>query len=1408
MRRKKIAARILAAVLTASMSISMVPSLVLAEDFSDGAEFSAGEGVELTVIPEGGAAQEEETEIGDDFLEEAVDPFSDGGMAEDDISEIFEEEDFSAGEDSYSASVDYITVEKYDAEGNGEFLVAPAAIEYDDYKWGGEKLELAQIAYQGSYSSVTGIADASQDDGYLDNGDMENGQWIAVQNGTKKTFGYLGYGMSSGSVYRFIYCTTSDGSDVGIGSSSSQKNSLISYIMGLTDEQKNGSAKAAYEAAMAVIVNGKATAEDVSAAQAALDEALNPKIPAESITLDKDKLILGVNDKLSVQATVLPENTTDTLTWSIADTSIATVDSNGNLKASIYPGETTLTVKANDSVYVSIPVTVTAKSYVTISVEVYENSRSDYNRNGRYLVEPTQISMTSNRYIKDILADAVGGLGNLKLDYDNYDQVIGIRDDTQEDGFVDDKDFYTSNKWGYLVDGDVRANGGGNSYNDNVVAPGQVIRVIYAYRGSSYFSDDNVPKYAANKDELIALMAGMNARQKQTAEYAAAKEVALYGDATNDVAGAIASLKGLPENPVVLSAKNVEIRMGESVTVTADSSVEWSINPDSSDVAAVTGKTDLMNSESYCAITGKKPGTTTVYATNSEGYRAECKVTVIPPVYFQADDGTVIEMNQDGSFDLSSLNVGRFVINKSKEDETAAIFECEDKIPVWNPVDKTWNTSFHWWVDDETGTWQPAAAKLTKPVTVSTNYFKTQFTINYTQISGITDMKAYIGENEVSMENPFEITGTMWTENNNYYGETVTVKAKDSEGNEITIPSQALAYETDDPNYNFRFVGNKLIINRAGTHTATISLKQQSGMSEGAPSVSFKAICNEVPVTDMHVDVDDANNNICYIDEWQDNGQHYVGIRPGSWDGETGEKLNNGYHITFEPYNTTQRDVKWEVVEGEDVATHSELHEDGIIPYKAGTVKFKVTNIYNEDIYQYVTVTFKYKNPLKAALTDDSFTMTKDTSMYLNIDFNPTNATEQRFDWTYDKNGIVEVIDKIESSEDGMTSWTVHKIKATGTGIVKVTGTPWDQTGGCSPITFIVAVGASKADAKAALSVYNKITAIREVTLDSKASIEAARTAYNKLTDAQKALLKNEEEILKAAEKKLDELEKTRHVHAFGKWNTVKEATVFATGLKERTCKCGEKETQVIAKLEPKMTVNATTLPLKVTQSTKVLKVTGLAKGDYVKSWKSSSEKIFKVTGKKDGTCTIKAQSKTGKATLTITLASGLKKKVTVSVQSGKVKTTKITGLKSKLTVAKGKKATLKPVLYPITSQEKITYASSDKKVASVTSSGVIKALAPGKAVITVTSGTKKVKVTVTVPGITNVKSSVSIKKGKTLTLKPQTFGISEKVTYTSSNTKVATVNSNGKIKGIKKGTAIITVKAGNYSVKCKVTVK
>ena len=131
----------------------------------------------------------------------------------------------------------------------------------------------------------------------------------------------------------------------------------------------------------------------------------------------------------------------------------------------------------------------------------------------------------------------------------------------------------------------------------------------------------------------------------------------------------------------------------------------------------------------------------------------------------------------------------------------------------------------------------------------------------------------------------------------------------------------------------------------------------------------------------------------------------------------------------------------------------------------------------------------------------------------------------------------------------------------------------------------------------------------------------------------------------------------------------------------------------------PKATLNASTVTLKVKQSTSRLKVTGLAKGDSVKSWKSSNSKIFTVRGKSNGTCKITGK-KRGTAKLQITLASGLKKTVKVRVQTAAVKTSKITVSKN-VTVKKGKRVTLKPVVTPFTSRQKVTYTSSNKKIAS-----------------------------------------------------------------------------------------------------------
>ena len=195
------------------------------------------------------------------------------------------------------------------------------------------------------------------------------------------------------------------------------------------------------------------------------------------------------------------------------------------------------------------------------------------------------------------------------------------------------------------------------------------------------------------------------------------------------------------------------------------------------------------------------------------------------------------------------------------------------------------------------------------------------------------------------------------------------------------------------------------------------------------------------------------------------------------------------------------------------------------------------------------------------------------------------------------------------------------------------------------------------------------------------------------------------------------------------------DATVFADGTKTGKCsRCTATSTvrDTGSRLTPVITVNASSFPMKVGQKVTALKVT-MANGDYVKSWKSSNTKIVKVSGKKTGTCTLAAQKKTGTAYITITLASGKSKKVKITVQKTDVRTTKISGLSSRVSVKKGKTLTLNPVITPISSSQKVTYASSNKSIATVTSKVVIKGIKAGTATITVKSGSKSYKVKVTV---------------------------------------------------------------------------
>jgi len=159
-------------------------------------------------------------------------------------------------------------------------------------------------------------------------------------------------------------------------------------------------------------------------------------------------------------------------------------------------------------------------------------------------------------------------------------------------------------------------------------------------------------------------------------------------------------------------------------------------------------------------------------------------------------------------------------------------------------------------------------------------------------------------------------------------------------------------------------------------------------------------------------------------------------------------------------------------------------------------------------------------------------------------------------------------------------------------------------------------------------------------------------------------------------------------------------------------------------------------------------------------------------------------------------------------IVEGKVKLSK-----TKAIIEKGKMLTLKAKVYPTTEDQTVTWKSSDKTVATVTSAGKVKAVGVGTAKITCTSKATGAKATckVTVGYVKLSKTEVNLEKGKTLTLKSKVYPTTEDqtVTWKSSDPTIVKVASTGKIKGMKVGKATITCtsKATGLKATCEVTV-
>ena len=129
----------------------------------------------------------------------------------------------------------------------------------------------------------------------------------------------------------------------------------------------------------------------------------------------------------------------------------------------------------------------------------------------------------------------------------------------------------------------------------------------------------------------------------------------------------------------------------------------------------------------------------------------------------------------------------------------------------------------------------------------------------------------------------------------------------------------------------------------------------------------------------------------------------------------------------------------------------------------------------------------------------------------------------------------------------------------------------------------------------------------------------------------------------------------------------------------------------------------------------------------------------------------------------------------------------------------------------PVNTTEKYYWSSSDISVATV-ENGLVKAVGPGTAVISVLTADRRIAAACTVdvkaPYIKITTTKSKIKAGKTMTMKAKLYGTKGTFKWSVSNKKRATIGAkNGKLKAKKKGTVWVTVKSGSLSAKKKITI-
>ena len=517
------------------------------------------------------------------------------------------------------------------------------------------------------------------------------------------------------------------------------------------------------------------------------------------------------------------------------------------------------------------------------------------------------------------------------------------------------------------------------------------------------------------------------------------------------------------------------------------------------------------------------------------------------------------------------------------------------------------------------------------------------------------------------------------------------------------------------------------------------------------------------------------------------------------------------------------------------------------------------------------SVKITVNNPLKKITVDPAtLTLKKGTSKTLSVKYDPADTTDNKaVTWESSDKSVatVDANGKVTALKDGSATITAKVGKLTATCALtvqekKLTGISLDKTalelskGQSSEALKVIYTPADTTDDKTVTwsSADEKIATVKNGVVTAKATgttkitatvgthkAECTVTVNAKLTGIKVTPDKVTVEKGQKANLNVTYLPADTTDEKAVTWKSENEsvATVDENGVV--TAVAGGKTKVIAAKANNKITavcevkvpIHTESIALNKTEITDLLKgKTEKLEVSFIPSntedsrevkWTSSAADIAAV----DANGTVKAL-KEGTATITATTADGKHTaSCTVTVKEIHLTDVKLDEMKNPSELFKGEKHQIKIGLNPIDTTDNViyTFASSDEKVVSVDKNGMVTALKNGKATITITVKTtntdfeKTLTYDITVEEIPlesiEIKGDVtSLEEGKTTKLNvvfnPTNTTDDKTVVWSSSDTKVATVDANGVVKAVKAGNVKITAKVGDKTAEyaLKVTAK